>query len=139
MSFRRGQHRTSRADGADASRLREDKGSTSLTVVLLTPLFIVLMFAAVQAALWGHARTSARVAARDAAAQVARFDIEAGAAEASALANLTNGNLDNIDVNIEPRGDLIVVTITGDAPGIFIGTSRRVSVTEAVPVEEITP
>jgi hypothetical protein len=110
-----------------------------LTAALLTPIFIVVLFAAVQAALWGHARTTARVAARDAAAQVARFEVAPGDAEASARANLADGDLTNITVSINNGGDVVIVTITGDAPGILIGTSREVSVTEAVPVEEITP
>ena len=110
-----------------------------MAAALLTPVFIALMFAAVQAALWGHARTSARVAAHDAAAQVARFDASADAATAAALARLANGDLRNIDVNVVNNGDLVIVTITGNAPGIIVGTSRPVSVTEAVPIEELTP
>jgi Flp pilus assembly protein TadG len=122
------------------ARLRGEHGSsTMLTAALLTPVFIVVLFAAVQAALWGHARTTARVAARDAAAQVARFEVDPEAARASAVANLSGGALRNVVVDIPAGGDVVVVTITGDAPGIIIGTSREISVTEAVPVEELTP
>ena len=31
------------------------------------------------------------------------------------------------------------VTITGDAPGIIRGTTNELSVTSAVPIEELTP
>jgi len=106
-----------------------------LAAALLTPLFVVLMFAAVQMALWGHARTTARVAARDAAAQVARFGVDSADAKASAKANLAGGDLRGIDVSISNGSEIVTVTITGTAPGIIIGTSRPVSVTEAVPVE----
>lgn len=110
-----------------------------LAVALLTPVFIVLLFIMVQAAMWGHARTAARVAARDAAAQVARFEVDAADAQASAIASLDGFDLSNVEVAVSRNGDdVVVVTITGDAPGILIGTSRRVSVTEAVPVERIT-
>ena len=56
-------------------RCRDDRGSTSLAVALLTPLLVILMFAAVQAALWGHARTEARATARRTAALVARSGV----------------------------------------------------------------
>ena len=57
-------------------RMRGDEGAaSSLTVVLLTPVFVVLAFAVFQAAMWGHARTEARVIARDTAALVARSGV----------------------------------------------------------------
>ena len=122
-----------------AGGLGDDRGATSLAVALLTPVFVVLLFAAVQATLWGHARTEARVAARDAAAQVARFDASPGDAEASAQARLAGSPMSGVNVSIASGADLIVVTITATAPGIIIGTSRPISVTEAVPVERIIP
>ena len=52
-------------------RMRGDDGtSSSLTTVVLTPVFVVLAFAAFQAAMWGHARTEARVIARDTAVAI---------------------------------------------------------------------
>jgi Flp pilus assembly protein TadG len=117
----------------------DERGATSLTVALLTPVFVVLLFAAVQATLWGHARTEARVAARDAAAQVARFDASPGDAQASAQARLAGSPMSGVNVSIANGADLVVVTITATAPGIIVGTSRPISVTEAVPVERIIP
>ncbi len=120
-------------------RVVGDRGSTSLTVVLLTPLLVVLMFAAVQAALWTHARTEARAVARQAAAQVARSGASPGDAQAMASANLADDELTDVEVIIERRGTLVVVTVRGRAPGIIRGTARDVSVTEALPFEEIVP
>ena len=117
----------------------DDRGATSLGVVLLTPLFVVLMFAAVQAALWGHARTEARVAAKTAAVQVARAGVSADDARASAIANLDDARLSDVTIGIGAGNGFVTVTVTAEAPGILIGTSRGVSVTEAVPIEEITP
>ena len=128
-----------RAQPTLARRCRDDRGATSLAVAILTPVFVVLLFAAVQATLWGHARTEARVAARDAAAQVARFDASAGDAVASARARLADSPMTGVDVSISGGGELVVVTITATAPGIILGTSRPISVTEAVPVERIIP
>ncbi len=116
-----------------------DAGSTSLTVALLAPLVAVLMFAAVQAALWTHARTEARSVARSAASQVARSSVTIADAVATATGNLGDDELTGVEVSIERRGPLIVATISGRAPGIIVGTSRSISVSEAVPFEELVP
>jgi hypothetical protein len=119
-----------------------ETGSTSLAVALLTPVFVALAFAAWQAALWSHARTETRVVARDTAALVARSGIGAGEAAGSAQAVLAaDTSMTNINVNVNRGGGtgIVIVTITANAPGIIHGTSRPVSVTVAIPIEEITP
>ena len=117
-----------------------DTGSTSLAVALLTPVFVALAFAAWQAALWSHARTEARVVARDTAALVARSEIGAGEAAGSAQAVLAaDTSMTNIDVNVGSGTGVVIVTITANAPGIISGTSRQVAVTVAMPIEAITP
>jgi hypothetical protein len=111
-----------------------------LAVALLTPMFVFLAFAAFQAALWSHARTEARVIARDTAALVARSGVAAGDAQASATAVLAaDTDLRNVAVSVTTRNGVVVVTVAGRAPGIIRGTTAAVSVTSAVPVEELTP
>ena len=122
-------------------RLRGDGGTaSSLTAVLLTPVFVVLAFAAFQAAMWGHARTEARVIARDTAALVARSGVTLGDARESAMAILAaDTELHRLDVSVGTDGQLVVVTVSGAAPGIIRGTSTDVSVTAAVPLEGWSP
>lgn len=122
-------------------RLRGDHGaSSSLTAALLTPVFVVLAFAAFQAALWGHARTEARVIARDTAALVARSGVLPSDARESAIAILAaDTDLRELDVSVDNDGQLVVVTVSGAAPGIIRGTSTDVSVTAAVPLEGWSP
>jgi hypothetical protein len=111
-----------------------------LAVALLTPMFVFLAFAAFQAALWSHARTEARVIARDTAALVARSGVAAGDAQASAAAVLAaDTDLRDVAVSVATRNGVVVVTVAGRAPGIIRGTTAAVSVTSAVPVEELTP
>ena len=126
---------------AEKRRLRGDRGAaTSLAVALLTPMFVFLAFAAFQAAMWSHARTEARVIARDTAALVARSGVAAGDARASAAAILeADTDLRNVVVEVGTTGGVVTVTVTGDAPGIIRGTASALSVTSAVPVEELTP
>jgi len=126
---------------ARAMRLRGDSGAaTSLSIALLTPMFIVLAFAAFQAALWSHAKTEARVVARDTAALVARSGVPANDAEAAARAILeADTDLRNVVVTATSGNGLVTVAVTADAPGIIVGTSTGLAVTSAVPIEELTP
>ncbi len=125
----------------DGRRLRGDAGAaTSLAVALLTPMFVFLAFAAFQAALWSHARTEARVVARDTAALVARSGVDADDAQASATAILeADTDLRDVEVGVTSTGGVVTVTVKAEAPGIIRGTTNSVAVTAAVPIEEITP
>jgi hypothetical protein len=118
----------------------DDSGSASLTTVLLTQVFVVVAFAAFQAAMWTHARTEARALARDAASLVARsgqpVDVVAASAEASLDADSL---LTNPAIDVEIRGSIVVVTVTGRAPGIIRGTSSPIAVVEALPIEGFRP
>ena len=130
------------ADADDATRrLRGDGGAaTSLSVALLTPMFVVLAFAAFQAAMWSHAKTEARVVAGDTAALVARSALAGGDAGGSATSILeADTDLRNVAVTATSAAGLVTVTVTADAPGIIRGTSTGISVTSAVPIEELTP
>jgi len=118
----------------------DDSGSTSLSVVLLTPVFLVLALMAFQAALWTHTRTEARVVARDTAAMVARRHVAIDEAERLATKVLAaDTELGSPHVSITVAGDLVTATISGRAPGMIRGTSVDVEVAEAVPVERFRP
>jgi hypothetical protein len=111
----------------------QDRGSASLTIVLVAPLLLLLMFAGFQAAMWNHARTEARVVARETAVLVARHHLSSLQAVAAATASLaTDSLLSGVDVRVDTTSLAISVTITGDAPGMLRGTSAAVSVTVAV-------
>ena len=123
-----------------SSSLRIDRGSTSLTTVLLTPVFLVVALMAFQAALWSHARTEARVLARNSAALVARSHAGTSAAEQSTLAMLrADTDIRDVHVDIVVSGDLVRARITGRAPGMIRGTSAGVDVVEVVPREGFRP
>ena len=117
-----------------------DRGSASLTIVILAPLLLVLMFAAFQAAMWNHARTEARVVARETAVLIARDGLPATQAQQSASAALANDSvLTHIDVSVQTTAINVVVTISGSAPGLLRGTSSAVKVTAAVSLEGWVP
>jgi TadE-like protein len=113
-----------------------DRGSSSLTIVLLAPLLLVLMFAGFQAAMWNHTRTEARVIARETAVLVARDRLPAAQAVAAAAVSLESDSLlSGAHVSVDTTAMVVTVTITGDAPGMLRGTSAAVRVTVAVSLE----
>lgn len=129
-----------------ASRIRRpaagggDEGATSLAAVVLTPVFVVVAFAAFQAAMWSHARTEARLVAREVAVLVAQRGGDVDLVERSAERNLDDGvNIDRADVTIVRRDGLVIVRVTADAPGMVRGTAAGIDVTEALPVEGFRP
>ena len=104
-----------------------DCGSASLTIVLLAPVLLVLMFAGFQAAMWNHARTEARVIARETAVLIARDGLSTPQAAAAATASLANDSvLTSVHVSVDSTATVVIVTITGDAPGVLRGTSAPV-------------
>jgi Flp pilus assembly protein TadG len=113
-----------------------DRGSTSLTTALLTPVFLVIAMMAFQAALWSHARTEARAVARDSAALVARSHANADDVARAALEVLRTGtDLAEPVVDISISDGVVTARIVGRAPGILRGTSRTVEVVEVLPIE----
>lgn len=117
-----------------------DAGSTSLTTVVLTPVFVVIALAAFQAALWSHARTEARMVAREVAVIVAQRGGDADLAERSAERNLdADAPIADVDVVVTSTSGYVVVRVTGDAPGIIRGTSAAIDVSEAVALEGFRP
>jgi Flp pilus assembly protein TadG len=115
---------------------RRDRGSASLTIVLLAPLLLVLMFAGFQAAMWNHTRTEARVIARETAVLLARDRLSTPEAIAAASSSLASDSvLTGVNVSVDSTATVVVVTITGDAPGVLRGTSAPVRVSVAVALE----
>ncbi len=122
------------------SRRQRDRGSSSLTMVLITPIFVVVAFMAFQAAMWAHARVEIRAVARNTAVLVARQDVAVDDARASAAEAIGQTKLVvNPDVTVDSDGVTVVVSIRGRAAGILRGTSVTISATEALPIERHQP
>ncbi|HQV56813.1 MAG TPA: pilus assembly protein [Ilumatobacteraceae bacterium] len=117
----------------------DERGSVSLAAVLVGPILVLLMFAGFQAAMWNHARTEARAVARDTAVLVARDRLSEGDAASVVRQTLGGNALVDVDVAVTITDGNVVVTVKGRAPGILRGTSRRVSVSVAVPLEGWVP
>ena len=122
-------------------RLRSDTGAAgSLSLVLLVPVFCVLATMAVQAAMWGHARSQVRAVAHAAAVIAARSGVDSHIAEQSARQSLSSVDGLRVDVvDIESTNGYATASISGRVPGLVHGLSSEIAVIESVPVEGWRP
>ncbi len=103
--------------------------ASSLVTIVLTPVMVVMALAAVQAALWGHARTEARIVAQETAALVARTTMTPSQAQQLALELLnTQGDLTAVEVTISDDTVSVVVIVSAQAPGMIRGTTAPIEV-----------
>jgi hypothetical protein len=102
-------------------------------------VFCVLATMAVQAASWGHARTEARVAARETAVLVARRDLDTTAAVGALrqVIGARSGIADITDLTVEVMEDTstVSVRVRGRVPGLVHGLSAPIDVVEVMPRE----
>jgi hypothetical protein len=116
-------------------RALDDERGTAATIVLF-PLFAVVTFMFVQALLWQHDRQLAASVADRASAAVALYGAATGGAQAEAEADLAAAGLRDVTVSIRRGATETVVDVSGDAPGILIGTSARVASRAVTPTEQ---
>jgi hypothetical protein len=127
--------------GPLAAVWHDDRGlATNIAVLLMAPLAVALILIGVQATLWRNARTIAADRANQTAALVAAGQLTPAAADAELTASLDAlADLTNVDVDVVDNGQLVTVTVAGDARGIIVGTRNRVRLTSATPVEGWQP
>jgi hypothetical protein len=112
---------------------RDERGIAA--TIVLFPLFAVAAFSAVQAISWQHDRQLAAAAADRASSAIALYDTDAGRAVGEAESRLERAGMRNVTVTVTRTEDLTIVEISGDAPGILIGTSVRVHARSVTPTE----
>lgn len=115
-------------------RFRHDERGVAATIVLF-PLFAIVTFMAVQAISWQHDRQIANAVADRASSAVALYGEPPAAAQADATSRLRRAGLRNISVSVERGDEFTVVEVSGDAPGILVGTSARVHARSVTPTE----
>ena len=113
---------------------RDDRGGVAATIVLF-PLFAVVAFAFVQAMLWQRDRDLAAAAADRASSAIALYEADTGGAQGDLENDLRSLGLRDITVSVSRQADITVVEVSGDAPGIIIGTSVRVHARSVTPTD----
>lgn len=124
----------------EEARADQDRGSVSLEMIILTPVLLLLLFAAIQIALNSHARNIALAAAQDAARADGAYQSAPGAGQDAATAFLaqTGDGLGNPAVTISHTGTEVHATVTGHAISIVPFLSWTVSQSASSPIEQVT-
>jgi Flp pilus assembly protein TadG len=123
-----------------ASRLRDERGMTTIQVAILFPVVLFWIMLIVQYGLWWHAKQVANAAAAEAvdAAQVSAGTARDGEdAAASYLAQ--SGNLDDITITVSREPTTVTVEVHGDAPRLVPGVEWSVTARSSAPVERFIP
>lgn len=104
-------------------RKREgERGAMTLETVIVLPAVLLLIFVAIQAGLWFHARDVA-IHAASAGATAASAENAADAAGASAAQGFIDqvGALRNVVIDVGRTGATVTVTVSGQSPAIVPG------------------
>ena len=124
---------------------RDERGSSAIELVLLTPLLIAIIFGIVQAGLVWHARHVA-VAAAQQGARLARADtgvpLDPAAVREQTVAyvhRLGAALVGDPVVQITRSGGWVTVTVTGHAVSLLPGGTLTVRGVSRGPVEEFRP
>jgi len=124
------------------SWLRDERGSATLSLAIVFPVVLLLIFSAVQGGLYYYARSVALAAAeeglRDARAEGGTS--AAGAQRAQAFLADAGGAsiLENPAVTTSRSATNTSVTVAGTAPSVLPGMSFTVSQTASGPIERVT-
>jgi Flp pilus assembly protein TadG len=123
-------------------RLRAERGSVSIELVVLLPALFALMFLGMQAALFYHARTTAIAAAQEGAraagAQHGRASDGIAAASAFLKEAGGEGTLLNTSTTASRTATAATVTVTGFSLSVIPGWHVRITQSATVPVERLT-
>jgi Flp pilus assembly protein TadG len=122
------------------TRLRDERGMTTIQVAILFPAVLIWLMLIVQYGLWWHAKQVANAAAAEAvdAAQVQESSAADGeSAAASYLAQ--SGSLTGVTITVDRQPTVVVAEVRGDAPQLVPGISWSVTARSEAPVERFIP
>lgn len=128
--------RLRRTGRALRSRLSGDRGSVEFATIF--PVALLLVFAAIQAGLFFHARSVAAHAAQAGVDAGRSYDAPAGAGEQAARDFLarTGNSVSGAGVSAARSGSQFSVTVTGRVPTLLPGVTLSVSQQVQAPIEE---
>ncbi len=122
---------------------RDDRGSSTVEAVILFPVFLLLIFAAVQAGVFFYGRSAALAAAQQ-GLQAARVengttDAATGAAQRFLRSGGSGGALlDNVTISPNRSADTATVTVSGSVPSLIPGATFTVTQSASGTVERLT-
>lgn len=123
------------------SATRGERGSSSVEMVIALPLVLTVLFLAVQAGTWFHARSIALASAQSGARTSAMLNssLEAGLSSARSFASDVGGTtLTGVTVTGDRTATSTTVTVTGHSVRLVPFMDVTVSQSATLPVERYT-
>ncbi|WP_327071861.1 TadE family protein [Kitasatospora sp. NBC_01302] len=120
-------------------RAGRDSGALSLELAIVFPLVMTVIFAAIQAGLWYHARDVALSAAQRGVetARVQGYGIDQGIAVATGFLDRAGGSIDSRTVS-GSDGATVRIDVTGRVDTWIPGLSLPISQHASAPRERVT-
>lgn len=120
------------------ARHRSERGSSSLELAIILPVVLVVIFGAIQLAIWHHADNTARAAASTCAERARGYDhtVADGVAAGEALLDQVRG-LDGATVRARLSGDEVRCVVSGRAPLLIAVGDRTISQAVTLPKERV--
>lgn len=112
--------------------------NNSVSIVLLLPLVLSLLFLGMQWAMVAWANASAHAAAQEGARAAAAFGATASAGESTAARAINDAALIGASVEASRGATTATVSVRGQAVRLVPGFPVEVDVTSTVPVERLT-
>ena len=123
------------------SAKRDERGSSSIEMVIALPIVLTVLFLAVQAGTWFHARSIALASAQSGARTSAMLNssLEAGLSSARSFAADVGGTtLTGVTVTGDRTATSTTVTVTGHSVRLVPFMDVTVSQSATLPVERYT-
>ena len=120
--------------------LRDERGSASVQLVMILPVMLSLVWAAVGAAMFFYGRTTAIAAAQAGATAGAAEDgtvAQCRAAAADMVARVGDA-LQQVTITCRRTPTTVTVTITGATLSLLPGWTPTLTQTATVPIERLT-
>ena len=130
-----------RLSRASRWRMRGERGSSSVEMVIALPIVLTVLFLAVQAGTWFHARSIALASAQSGARTSAMLNssLEAGLSSARSFAADVGGTtLTGVTVTGDRTATSTTVTVTGHSVRLVPFMDVTVSQSATLPVERYT-
>lgn len=128
--------------GRGRGLLRDERGATTVELVVIMPFLLLMILSIAQYALWAHATHIAQAAASEAlsAARVQNGTVEAGHTEANrVLDHLGRGPLRDVQVVVHRDVNGVSVAVTGSASPVVPFLHLGVHAEAAGPAEVFRP
>jgi len=118
----------------------QQRGSTTIEMVILFPVLLIMLFGTVQTGLWFNARNIAITAAQTGAREAAAYESSPAAGRAAALELATSAGAHGTHVDVSSTATTTTVAVRVDSPNLmpWLIPAWTIEQSATMPLERIT-